>query len=58
VQEGTVNPTELCSSSSGGLSTQEESAPKVASVPKVSRWQRIVAETITMAEALTLDDVA
>jgi hypothetical protein len=27
-------------------------------VPKVSRWQRIVAETITMAEALTLDDVA
>jgi hypothetical protein len=58
VQEGTVNAVELCSSSGEGLSTQEESAPKVASAPEVSGWSRITAELITMSEALALDDVA
>jgi hypothetical protein len=58
VQEGMVNTTELCSSSDGGLSMQEESAPKVASALEVSGWQRIMTEIITMAEALALNDVA
>jgi hypothetical protein len=31
---------------------------KVASSPEVSGWQMIMAEIITMSEALTLDDVA
>jgi hypothetical protein len=38
VQEGKVNVVELCSSSGGGLSTQEESAPKVAFMSEVSGW--------------------
>jgi hypothetical protein len=58
MQEGTVNIVELCSSSGGGLSMQEESAPKVASAPEVSGWQRITTEIITMSEAHVLDDVA
>jgi hypothetical protein len=58
VQEGTVNAVELCSSLSGGLLMQEESAPKVTSTPEVSGWQRITTEIITMSEALALDDVA
>jgi hypothetical protein len=58
VQEGTVNAAELCSSSGRGLSMQEESAPMVTSMPEVSGWQRIMAEIITMVEALTLNDMA
>jgi hypothetical protein len=46
------NVMELCFSLDRELSTQEESAPKV------SGWQRIMMEIITMLEALTLDDVA
>jgi hypothetical protein len=53
-----VNVVELCSSSGGGLSMQEESVSKVASTSEVSGWQRITAEIITMAEALALNDVA
>jgi hypothetical protein len=37
---------------------QEESALKVAFASEVSGWQRITTEIITMAEALTLNDVA
>jgi hypothetical protein len=58
VQEGMINAVELSSSSGGGLSTQEKSAPKVASALEVSGWQSIMAEIITMSEALALDDVA
>jgi hypothetical protein len=43
---------------SGGLLTQEESELKVTFTPEVSGWQMIMAEIITMAEALALDDVA
>jgi hypothetical protein len=53
-----INAAELCSNSGGEPLTWEESTPKVAPTPKVSRWQRITVEIITMTETLALGDVA
>jgi hypothetical protein len=47
-----VNVVKLCSSSGREPSMREESPPKVTG------WQRIMVEIITMAETLALIDVA
>jgi hypothetical protein len=47
-----VSVVKLCSSSGGEPSTREESAPKVTG------WQRIIVEIITVVETLALIDVA